>query len=186
MNEKEQAIPFKTLGARLRRMRLSHQESLAEVSGAVEIDIDTLNLMEQGYARPSQDILLLLISHFDMKDDDAMKLWRLAGYQEGELNGLGTPVSGDALPDNELSRQPAMVVLPIDSRIVYTDMVHANVNNYGVVLSFMQGMGQGSQPLAVSRLGMSREHALSLLDVLQRTLIQSEPKRLSAPEVTEE
>jgi len=177
MSEKEQTNPYKTLGARLKRMRLGHKESLAEVSGAVEIEIDSLSQMELGQNRPSQDILLLLISHFALKEDEAVKLWKMAGYKDNDLPGfenqgtLADPIVG----------QPMMVVMPLDTRIIYTDMVHANVNNYGVVLSFMQNTGQGNQPLAVSRLGMSREHAKSLMEVLQRTLSQSEPKILPAP-----
>jgi hypothetical protein len=48
------------------------------------------------------------------------------------------------------------------------------VNNYGVVMNFMQGGGPNMQPLAVARVGMSKEHAKSVLDVLKQTLSQSE------------
>ncbi len=70
------------------------------------------------------------------------------------------------------------MVLPADARIVYTDMVHVMVNNYGVIMNFMQTAGPGSQPLAVSRIGMSREHAQSVLEVLQKTLALHNPKKL--------
>jgi hypothetical protein len=49
-------------------------------------------------------------------------------------------------------------------------MVHVTVNNFGVVLSFMQNIGPHNQPIVVSRLGMSKEHAKSVVDVLSRTL----------------
>jgi len=49
-------------------------------------------------------------------------------------------------------------------------MVHVNANKYGVVINFLQGLGANNQPMAVSRIGMSHEHAQSLLEVLQQTL----------------
>ena len=65
-------------------------------------------------------------------------------------------------------------------------MVHVMVNNYGVIMNFMQGAGPNNQPLAVARIGMSREHAKSVLEVLQKTLDQAdeppaEPKQLESP-----
>lgn len=38
-----------------------------------------------------------------------------------------------------------------DIRIVYTDMLQVMVNNYGVVINFLQGAGINDTPLAVSR-----------------------------------
>jgi len=164
--------PFANLGSQLKVMREKRQESLAEVSGAVEIDIDSLSRIERGSERPAEDILLLLISHFAIKEDEATKLWELAGYDQSQL-----PVSHMA---NDSSGQVAqsVMVMPIDARVVYTDMVHVMANNYGVVMNFMQGTGPGGQPLAVARLGMSKEHAKSVLEVLRRTLVESEQKAL--------
>lgn len=150
-------LPYKTLGASLKRLRQRLQETLAEVSGAVEIDADQLDQIEQGSRRPSEDILELLINHFDIKEDDAKKLWQLAGY------------------DNDES---SVAVLPGDVRIAYTDMLNVIVNDYGVTLQFMQTNGPDHKPLMVSRLGMSKEHARNVLNLLQRTLNQAEPKAL--------
>ncbi len=155
-------------------MRISRQESLAEVSGAVEIDIDVLQTIEQGKTRPNEDILLLLISHFAIKEDEAETLWDLAGYDKAIL-----PVVSSI--NDDLSAKPVVIVTPQDLKIVYTDMVHVAVNNYGVIMNFMQGAGQNSQPLAIARVGMSREHALSVLEVLQQTLSAKPLKELPAP-----
>jgi transcriptional regulator with XRE-family HTH domain len=171
MSDNKQSNPYKTLGTALKRTRQKLQESLAEVSGAVEIEVDVLSAIELGAQRPSEDILLLLISHFGIKEDEASKLWELANYDQAQL-----PFSNDSL-ENEETKSSVMVV-PMDSRINYTDMVHIMVNNYGVVMNFMQGAGPNNQPLAVARVGMSREHAKSVLELLQRTLEQSEQKTL--------
>lgn len=163
--------PFKQLGTRLKQAREKIKETLAEVSGSVEIDIETLKHIETGDRRPNEETLLLLINHFDFTDDDATDLWELAGYGSPKLDGIETVKSLAA-------------IIPIDNRIVYTDLVHVMVNNYGVVMNFMQNSGASNQPLTVARLGMSKEHARSVLDMLQKTLTQAgetrKPKVITA------
>lgn len=172
MNKPNTDHPFESLGKQLRRLREGHKESLAEVSGAVEIEPEALTSFESGKERPGEDILLLLISHFAAKEDVATKLWELAGYDQDEL-----PVQ-NFINNSDGQAQNGVIVLPGDARIAYTDMVHVMVNNYGVVMNFMQTAGPGNQPLAVSRIGMSKEHAQSVLDVLQKTLAMHQPKNL--------
>jgi hypothetical protein len=178
MNETNKSrTPFEPLGKQLKRMRISRQESLAEVSGAVEIDIDDLQTIEQGVVCPNEDILMLLISHFGIKEDEAEKLWGLAGYDKS-----GLPIVTASNDDQAL--KPAVIVTPEDLKIVYTDMVHVSVNNFGVIMNFMQGAGPNSPPLAIARVGMSREHAESVVEILQKTLNASKPKELPEPKTS--
>lgn len=157
-------------------MREQLRESLAEVSGAVEIEVQMLTEIEQGINRPSEDILLLLISHFAVKEDEATKLWELAGYDQSETGTASMSL------DEIGNIKNAVMVMPVDIRIAYTDMAHVLVNDHGVVLNFMQTSGPNNQPLVVSRLGMSREHALSVLELLQKTLAQQPSKPAELPE----
>lgn len=163
-NMRNSGRPFRMLGGQLRLVREKHSESLAEVSGAVEIEIDKLEQIERGEQRPSEELLLLLISHFNIGDDDAANLWSMAGYEDPADMASGS--LGDQI------KQVALV-MPMEARIVYTDLVHVMANNYGIVMNFMQTGGPGNQPLAVARVGMSREHAQSVVDLLQQTLRQS-------------
>lgn len=175
MREQHKEFPYKRLGSYLKQLRVKLQESLAEVSGAVEIDVALLNDIETGKKRPSEDILLLLISHFSVKEDEAVKLWELAEFDEGEL-----PVA-HASNNEEIGKRPAVFVMPEELKVSYTDMLHVTVNDYGVVMNFMQGTGPGNQPMIVSRLGMSKEHAKSVLEVLQKTMEQNERRSLPSP-----
>jgi transcriptional regulator with XRE-family HTH domain len=178
MADTNQEYPYKTLGARLKGMREHLRESLAEVSGAVEIETDMLSEIEKGSDRPSEDILLLLISHFAIKEDEATKLWELAGYDQSDTGT--TSIGNDPLGN----LKNTVMVMPLDARIAYTDMAHVMVNDHGVVMNFMQTGGPGNQPLVISRLGMSHEHARSVLEILQKTLAEQEaeaPKSLPAP-----
>lgn len=171
--------PFRHLGGQLKSLREANKETLAEVSGAVEIELDALQRIETGEQRPSEEILLLLISHFEIKDEEAVNLWELAGYDDDKTSTTGS------VEDITNQMKQTAFVMPMDVRVVYTDMVHVMVNNYGVVMNFMQNSGPNNQPLAIARVGMSKEHARSVLEVLQQTLDQAErpvqPKKLSAP-----
>lgn len=173
MGKNNSEFPYRSLGLRLRRVREQLQESLAEVSGAVEIELDVLTDIEQGKARPSEDILMLLISHFSLKEEEAERMWELAGY---DANADGSRQDQPDTPNQ--TPQQTIMVMPGDVRIVYTDMLHVAVNDYGVVMNFLQGSGPKNPPLAIARVGMSREHALSVLEVLQKTLTQATPKQL--------
>lgn len=175
---------FRPLGRKLKALRDLANETLAETSGAVEIDVKQLASFELGQAKPSEDVLLLLISHFGAKDDEAIRLWELAGYGMNKV-----PIAHMA---NDASEQINSLPAPLENHILFTDVVDVIVNNYGVVMNFMQTTGPHTPPNTVARVGMSREHAKSVLKILQATLAQTErggiklPKKLIAPENPEE
>jgi transcriptional regulator with XRE-family HTH domain len=178
MDESRKSSPYKPLGRKLKTLRDRAGETLAEASGAVEVDVRQLASYELGHSRPTEEVLLLLVSHFGVNEDEAIRLWELAGF------GL------DKVPSQQMSSiQPeGQVLATSDERILFTDIVDVVVNNYGVVMNFMQGTGPGSKPISVARVGMSREHAKSILHILQVTLAQTErvvprlPKRIITPE----
>lgn len=167
-NQKPQ--PFSSFGQALKKLRQKTSESQIEVSGAVEIEPSSLRKYEQGADRPTEDVLLLLIQHFSLKDAEATELWRLAGYEHIPMEEARYMMNDDFGDSRTISPQFSY---HDDSPIVYTDMVQVMVNNYGVVMNFMQGLGSHGGPLAVARVGMSREHAKSVLEVLKTTLDQA-------------
>ena len=170
--------PYRSLGEVLKRLRASAFKTPAEVSSAVEIEESRLRAYENGEQRPSEDILLLLIQHFRVEGEQAAELWRLAGY------GNSPETERDAMQD-DFTGTPHITfgLMASDNKVVYTDMVKVAVNNYGVVMQFLQGSGSET-PLAVAKVGMSKEHARSVVELLPRTLAQSDrpktPKRLES------
>jgi transcriptional regulator with XRE-family HTH domain len=179
MDDPKARRTYKHLGRKLKELRTRANESLAEASGAVEIDVRELAAIELGQARPSEEVLLLLISHFGARDEDAVKLWEMAGYGMDKI-----PVAH--LSSNEQTTNDTAA--KSEKRILFTDVVDVVVNNYGVVMNFMQGGVPNTPPTPVARVGMSREHAKSVLQILQITLTQTEkkttklPKRLITPD----
>jgi transcriptional regulator with XRE-family HTH domain len=172
MQEPTSNLPYKSLGNHLRYLRQQTDESVAEVSGAVEIDIEELEKIEQGLSRPSEDILMLLINHFDIQDTEAVRLWDLAGYdgQRGDRLSLS----------NDLLGKTTTLLLAVDTRTMYTDGIQAFANKQGVEVTFTHGKGQ-----PVARLGMSREQANQVIHTLQVALLKSQylggPQALPPP-----
>ncbi|MEK7095919.1 MAG: helix-turn-helix transcriptional regulator, partial [Patescibacteria group bacterium] len=85
MDKPKSETPYKPLGKKLKELRSQANESLAEASGAVEIDVRQLASFELGQTRPTEDVLLLLLSHFGVKDDEALRLWEVAGYHMAKI-----------------------------------------------------------------------------------------------------
>lgn len=180
MNDQRQNLPFKSLGERLKDLRQKLQESLADVSGAVEIDVPALQRIEQGSERPSEDILMLLINHFGMRDDEAAGLWQLAGY-EPPKDEHDHDTAEDPAPNN----RTAVLIMAVDPRVIYSDRAQVHANASGVIMHFSQGAADSSQALTTARIGMSRDQAKVVLRSLHMALEASEPRRLPAPKKSE-
>ncbi len=191
--------PHKTLGKYLKSLRQKFQESLGETSGSVEILVEQLDRFERGAELPSEDILLLLISHFGLQDDEAVELWDIAGYDQDsdKENGFANArAAHDSrsdskaghtghLDENQLRQVAPIMLLALDNRVLYSNGVEVVSDDAGMVLNFMQSADTQQQRYPISRIGMSYDQAEQLLQVLQRALLHkkylSGPKRLPPP-----
>jgi len=118
----------------------------------------------------------LLFNHFDIEENHADELWKLAGYT-GHPDMICTNPThdhshddhgGDAEDMSSAVQRTLMVM--VDPRIMYSDAVEAVAGDRGVVLNFSQTNGPGGKPLTVARIGMSREQAQLLMGVLHQVL----------------
>lgn len=158
------------LGQVIRSYRLAADKSIEDLSGAVEVDPKFITDLEKGQAKPPQDILALIINHLDIDEGEADELWELAGYKIDSQDGSVEMVHAD-------DGQKINIGIPDDMPILYTDMINVASSKYGVVISFIQGIGSNGQPTVVSRVGMSYDHAKSVIEVLQKSLDRpKEPK----------
>jgi hypothetical protein len=163
--EKKSNTPYKSLGLKLQRIRQNKKQSVSEVSGSVEIDENLLISIEEGRKRPTQDLLLLLISHFNIEDEEASRVWSLAGYESLDIDKN----------DQDLSKYPPILMLvPMDNKIVYSDKAEIVANTNGIVINFFQQPNGPYQQQTISRIGMSKEQAKELVKILERTITQSE------------
>lgn len=157
------SAPYKHLGNRLKFVREQKRETLAEAAGAVEIDLEELERIESGKELPPEDILMLLINHFDVQDHEALQLWRAAGYEPSDIRDAGLP--------EQAEKNFNMIVVALDMRTHYTDNIDIKVTDSGVVMNFGQVGTNGVQP--VSRVGMSHQQAADVLRALQSGLLKA-------------
>lgn len=156
--------PYKAFGAKIKHFREQWKQTVSEVSGTLEIDEVFLNDIESGKILPAENLLDMLINHFLLTEDQAEELRLLANIQsesnpENMLGGI----------EDMLMKQIVMY-MPLDQKVVYTDGMNVTVNHHGVVLQFTQNLAGKNKPQTVSQVGMSREHAEKVIEVLQRTL----------------
>lgn len=170
--------PYKAFGAKIKHLREQWQQSIDEVSTTLEIDGKTLREIESGKLLPTDGLLDMLISHFLLTEEQAEDLRTLA-IPPSDL--VSETLAGGF--DDLLMKQVVMY-LPVDNRVVYTDSMNATVNKHGVVLQFMQSTGKDSKSVPVSQVGMSREHAERMIEVIKSTLDhhdKSGDKKLLSP-----
>lgn len=162
----KQEAPFISLGKHLKYVREQSRQSLAEVSGAVEIDEHQLERIEAGMERPHEDVLLLLISYFGVKDREAVQLWESAEYESDMPDEIKTTDLTN--PDNK----PSVMLLAVDMRAIYSDGLDIAVNPAGLTLNFTQSHSK-ADPVPVARIGMSLQQAETVVDALQRALMHA-------------
>jgi hypothetical protein len=158
--QESNTAPYKSLGSHLKYVREQKSETLAETAGAVEIDIETLERYESGLECPAEDVLMLMIDHFDVKDQEAVQLWESAGYTRNNDNRQRSPFEN-------IEKGAAVVVLALDMRTQYTDGIEVTAGKNGVVMQFTQG----PDPQPVARLGMSYDQAEEVLKTLQLAVL---------------
>lgn len=171
--------PFSSLGSHLKFVREQSNQSLAEVSGAVEIDEQHLEKIEAGLVRPDEEILLLLISHFGVKDREAVQLWELAKYD----NDMPDEIRIN--DDTQIGGKQVVMLLAMDMRTMYSDGLDVTVNPAGVTLNFTQHQNS-SQNNSVARVGMSHAQAQAVIETLQKALLHakySSPTKLLPPNI---
>ncbi len=165
---KESEAPFINLGNHLKYVREQSRQSLEEVSGAVEIEERQLERIEAGLERPSEDILLLLISYFGVRDREAVQLWELAEY-DSDLPEEIKSVHGVS---HSQDGKPMVMLLAVDVRTMYSDGLEVMVNPAGVTLHFTQTAGP-SQQASIARIGMSHQQAEQVIRTLEQTLLKA-------------
>jgi transcriptional regulator with XRE-family HTH domain len=165
--------PYTTLGKHLKTVREQSKRSLEEVSGAVELDEAQLRLIEDGLKRPDEEMLLLLISYYNMADQEALHLWELAQYDSDLNDHLElTQAQGDEqVIQNFMSSKPMIMLLSsVDVRTMYSDGVEVSWNQSGITLNFTQTV-KDHQPITISKVGMSHKQAEVVIECLQKALM---------------
>lgn len=162
--------PYRAFGAKIKHFREQWKQSVSEVSGTLEIDEIFLKEIESGKTLPTENQLDMIINHF-----------LLTNEQADELRGLAHSHS-EQIADNliggveDMLMKQLVMYMPVEQRVVYTDGMNVTVNRHGVVLQFTQNSSGGPKIKSnvVCQVGMSREHAEKVVEVLKKTLSEHE------------
>jgi len=171
--------PYAELGQQLKKFREQTKRSISEVSGAVEIEERLLKQIEEGHRRPAEDLMLLLISYFNINDKEALKLWGLAKYESELTDHIELyPADAQSIDDiNSLSNKPMVMLFSMDVRTMYSDGVEVTWNEAGLTINFTQTNAQTSnsnqKSIPVARVGMSFEQAENVIRTLQTAMLHA-------------
>jgi hypothetical protein len=119
----------------------------------------------------------LLISHFGVKDREAVQLWESAKYDNDMPDEIRIS------DDTQIGGKQVVMLLAMDVRTMYSDGLDVIVNPAGVTLNFTQ-MQNSSQNNSVARVGMSHAQAQAVIETLQKALLHarySSPTKLLPP-----
>ncbi|MGH7239615.1 MAG: helix-turn-helix domain-containing protein [Candidatus Saccharimonadales bacterium] len=165
------AKPFKALGQHIQGIRQQARRSVADVCGAVEIGEKQLKKIEAGYTRPDEDVMLLLISYFNLPDQEALHIWDLGNYDTDLAEHLQLENETPPSPGSEYAMRPMIMMMAMDVRTMYSDGLDIMRTDDGLTLSFTQATKDG-QALPVARVGMSYSQAEKVLKTLEIALLK--------------
>jgi hypothetical protein len=69
---------------------------------------------------------------------------------------------------NKTNEEGVQVNIANNQPVLYSDSVFITTGQFGVVFDFAQSVGSTNQQNVIARVGMSKEHALALLNVLEK------------------
>lgn len=169
---RDHKFPYRKLGAELRKLRQEAQETLLDVSAAVEVETQYLMRIEAGVVQPSEDILILLMNHFDVDDKQALFLWQQANYIDDK---------------NDASLPTQVFIMPFaDNKVYYSDQVSVSTSKSGdFVVSFFQP-GADGKPVVNARIGMNYATAQELASQIAAISQTAQPTRLLPTKTTTE
>lgn len=172
---------MKNFGEYIKTKRKSLNMTLRELANKSKIDFSLLSKFENNNRKPSPLYLARLTEALKLNDEEFLELQKLGKYIQNNH-----PKGGETaqMKNEEIKPSSMQVNMPTNLLVIYSDAAMFAINQYGVVLDFAQTFGATGQRNIVSRIGMSKEHAMvfaeKLLGLLkkdkenQKALIRSE------------
>lgn len=170
------------LGSVIKKHREQKGASIAQAALSIGIDRTYLSKIEHGHETPPPNVFNSILNYLDVDRFTALKIAKVAGYQTVVHFSSNRDYDGKGVikMQNEQSNVPAdakQVNMPGNVPVLYTDSIFVNGSKWGVVLDIAQNVGPTNQQNVVARIGMSREHAEALVDVLAKQLTKDKLQR---------
>lgn len=168
-------------GSELKKYRIRMGESITQVSKSIGIDRSYLSKIENEHEIPPARLLNLLFSHYSITKDEALRLTSILNFTGSRIGGLvmfhdffGGKEANEKMEKRQPKVNPQLPNVQLGlaadkTPILYTDSVFINSNQYGIVFNVAQSIDNQNQQI-VARIGMSRDHAAALAEVLAKHL----------------
>ena len=154
---------------------------LAELTG---INYTLLSRFENNERRATNKDLESLKIALGLSEDEFLQLSKLGNYVKDDKTMVGNSglkktgvriEGGEKTMDNK--KQALEINMPSNISALYSDSTFLSVNPYGVIFDFAQTVGATNKQNVVARIGMSKEHAVILIEKLQGLLTQDKLKQ---------
>ncbi len=173
---------YQKLGEMLRHTRTDRNVGgIKAVASEIGVDYSNLSKVENGYIKPSRNLLDKLITFYGIPASEASLLYFLAGEREGvtfKLEEAKKPTAPNAYAGNQ-------VAIPENIPVLYAGAVYMDASPFGVVFNFAQQVGPTNNLVVVSRIGMSTEHAEDLCKKTLELIAKGKGKRETTSEEPE-
>ena len=172
---------YQKLGETLRQIRSDRNAGgIKVVASEIGVDYSNLSKVENGYIKPSRNLLDKLIAFYEIPATEASQLYYLAGEREGVTFKLEEAKKPQQITPNAYAGN--QVAIPENSPVLYAGAVYMDASPFGVVFNFAQQVGPTNNLVVVSRIGMSNEHAKALCEKTLELITKGTGKRETALE----
>ena len=193
-----------SFGKILKNYRQASGTSMTSLARSLNVSKSYLSKLEHDASTPSRGFIKKIITVLNLSDNERSLLKRFAGYGEfasqriqsriGVTVGMEKekmvidenlqPRNSDNSIEKEVKKvedKKVNVEIKLDPNktpILYTDSIFISSNKLGLVLNVAQSMGPIPQQNIVARIGMSKQHAQELLEVLNKHLLSGVKKEV--------
>ncbi len=162
---------------KLRKVREEQKYTLEQVANAIGVSKVYLSNLENGYEKPSSATLGKLREFYKLNKDFAFEATETAN--DSSLSSSDTSKEVSSMPEEQKQKpagqtqtQTLQIKVPETLNVLYSDSAFVTASRFGLVFDFAQTVGPTNQQNVVARIGMSKEHAESLMRVLQQKIVE--------------
>lgn len=147
----------------LRAIRISRGLNPKEAATLLGISSQYLSRVENGRQKPSKNTLEVIIQKYQLPLEDAERLRDQYGYSTAG----SSHVRIQAVSDNPGVLMPKINLDPVAIPVSYSDALLITSDDFGIVINAGQKNPLTNDIQIVSRIGVSLNHAIKVLEALE-------------------
>jgi transcriptional regulator with XRE-family HTH domain len=159
-----------TFAELLTRYREREDKTITEMARSIDSNRSYLSRLENGHEkRPSKDLILRIADFLSLSEEERAKLLNTVGKgltpQTASLISQRKEVVGNM----ETNNKKINIDIPSNVSVLFSDAAIISSSANGLTITFAQNIHENNFK-AVSRIGVSIEHAEKLIDALEKEI----------------